>query len=435
MDCSTLDARNTLHLVCRLSPNPVVARVRSEERVVGPRDASLRRRLLACHFPRCPAPAAMTATLSIRGVLLLATAATVAATAFPNDGQPAEQPQQLLHLRSLRDLPFPRTLGAAAALHAEAMRRARAVERHHGHRRVAPRTAPPPPRQGSLYGGSAGVASPTPSLIVPADYGADPTGANDSTAAMQAAVHALLAARGPRHTMASNITDLGGATMDLSGGTYLVSAPLVIPPMYGNAQIVRGTLRASPKFPADRFLVEIGSSLCDPRLANGKPDIQGSCGQFINVNEVMFDAAHVAAGGVSVTKTMGTTLGPSVFFTGFTVAGVQINGGHECMVQQASCSLGGPQPLLPSPASLCADKILPCATGCVVRAAACPPLQTHPRCARRHEPAGLVCRVRVVRRAGLGVPGRPGPPWRQRVHLCGRADPGQRPLSHRRDRL
>ena len=32
---------------------------------------------------------------------------------------------------------------------------------------------------------------------------------------------------------------------------------------------------------------------------------------------------------------MGSTIGPSVFFTGFTTAGVHIDGGHECLIQQA----------------------------------------------------------------------------------------------------
>jgi hypothetical protein len=170
---------------------------------------------------------------------------------------------------------------------------------------------------------------------VPADFGADPTGAKDSTQALQAAMQALLASRGPRHAMASNITDLGGATLDLSGGSYLISAPLVIPPLYGNAQIIGGTLRASAAFPPERFLVEIGSATCVPRLPSGQADVQGSCGQFFNLNEILFDAAHVAAGGVSVSKTMGTTIGPATFFTGFTQAGVRVNGGHEVMIQQA----------------------------------------------------------------------------------------------------
>eukprot|EP01052_Picozoa_sp_SAG31_P000616 SAG31_NODE_17_length_35773_cov_25.999271_41_plen_200_part_00 len=152
---------------------------------------------------------------------------------------------------------------------------------------------------------------------------------------MLKAMEQLLTFRGPRRTMASNITDLGGATLDLSGGVYKISAPLVIPAMYGNVQIVRGTLRASATFPRDRWLVEIGNSSCIPHLSNGHKDVQGSCGQFINLNQMLFDASHVAAGGVHVSKTMGTTLGPSVFFTGFTSSGVQIDGGHECMIQEA----------------------------------------------------------------------------------------------------
>ena len=95
--------------------------------------------------------------------------------------------------------------------------------------------------------------------------------------------------------MASNITDLGGATLDLSGGTYLISAPILIPPGFGNAQIVRGTLRAAPSFPAERWLVEIGSVSCAPKLPNGKPDGQGSCNEFINLSEMMFDAMHIVS--------------------------------------------------------------------------------------------------------------------------------------------
>lgn len=230
---------------------------------------------------------------------------------------------------SLRDQPFPRTLGAAKALHAETLRRARQIERQHGHTQ--------PPAQPVTVGPATGIALSAWSAgspIVPADFGADPTGAKDSTQAMQKAVVALLSRRGPSVSMASNITDLGGATLDLSGGSYLISSPLVIPPMFGNAQIVGGTLRASPTFPPGRWLVEIGDPSCVPRLPSGQVDVQGSCGQFFNLNEMMFDASHVAAGGVRVSKTMGTTIGPSVFFHGFTQAGVQINGGHEVMIQQ-----------------------------------------------------------------------------------------------------
>eukprot|EP00037_Helgoeca_nana_P018239 m.174645 g.174645 ORF g.174645 m.174645 type:complete len:662 (-) comp24362_c0_seq1:222-2207(-) len=253
--------------------------------------------------------------------LVLATLAAEAA---------ASQGMQYRHhrLRSLRDVPFPTDVAGADQLHTEAMRRARVLEQLHGHVRPV---SPPLPRVSPI--GLRSHAAGTP--INPTAFGADPTGQHDSTTAMTAAVAALLTIRGPRHTMASNITDLGGATLDLSGGTYLISAPIVIPAMFGNLQIVRGTLRASATFPAARWLVEIGDAACVPRLASGVVDVQGSCGQFVNLNQMLFDAAHVAAGGVRVTKTMGTTIGPSVFFTGFTLAGVRIDGGHECMIQQA----------------------------------------------------------------------------------------------------
>jgi hypothetical protein len=242
-------------------------------------------------------------------------------------GQPL--PDHLQRLRSFADLEPPTSLADAVALHTEAKRRAARIQQHYGHHRAV---LPPLPTSSRPQSAPV-VGAP---IIRPTDFGADPTGATDSSPMMAKALAALLAARGgPRHTMASNITDLGGATLDLSGGTYLISAPLVIPPGYGNAQIVRGTLRATSRFPGARWLVEIGSTTCAPRLPSGKPDGQGSCNEFINLSEMMFDASHVAAGGVKVSKVMGTTVGPSVFFTGFNLIGLQINAGHEVMLSEA----------------------------------------------------------------------------------------------------
>ena len=148
-------------------------------------------------------------------------------------------PTHLQASRTLADLPPPRSADDALALHAEVKRRAGRIQQHYGHRTPQPLPLPrvPSPRQGPR--------------VVPSDFGADPTGATDSTAAFAQAMAALLTARGPRHTMADNNTDLGGATLDLSGGTYLISAPLVIPGGNGNLHIVDGTLRASPTFPGD----------------------------------------------------------------------------------------------------------------------------------------------------------------------------------------
>lgn len=236
-------------------------------------------------------------------------------------------PNHLHSLRSVADLPAPADLKGAENLHAEARSRVARIQQFYGHHSSAPLALPPlrpPPTD---------VAASA--ILRPTDFGADPSGATDSSAAFDKAVAALLSQRGQRHTMASNITDLGGATLDLSGGSYLLSHPIVVPPGVGNAQIVRGTLRAAHNFPPDRWLVEIGSVGCAPKLPSGKPDSQGSCNEFINLSEMMFDAMHVAAGGVRVAKVMGTTLGPSVFFTGFNQVGVRIDGGHEVMLSEA----------------------------------------------------------------------------------------------------
>ena len=55
--------------------------------------------------------------------------------------------------------------------------------------------------------------------------------------------------------------DLGGVTIDLGGGDYYISSPLVIPNMYGNMRIVDGTIGASSSFPSDRYLIELGDAV------------------------------------------------------------------------------------------------------------------------------------------------------------------------------
>ena len=121
------------------------------------------------------------------------------------------------------------------------------------------------------------------------------------------------------HRMASGIVDLGGRTMSLGGGDFLLSAPLRVPPFYGNLHLRDGTLRAAPGFPADEWLLSVGDVECWPKLPSGKPDKQGSCNEFISLSNLLLDASDVAAGGVRVSRTMGATL-TSTFFLGFSQA-------------------------------------------------------------------------------------------------------------------
>lgn len=136
----------------------------------------------------------------------------------------------------------------------------------------------------------------------PIDFGADPFGNVDSTDAVNAALSAALNATGHAYReMASGIRDLGGATLDLHGGTYLISSQLEIPMFVGNFHMKDGTLRASSAFnDTSAHLIKVGDVSCSP------PGGQGSCNEFVSFTDMMFDANFNAAGGAQVQHVMGT---------------------------------------------------------------------------------------------------------------------------------
>ena len=227
------------------------------------------------------------------------------------------------------DKPADLTLDAAKALHTNLRRDAEATMRRHNHPLVSRSV-------------KTAAAPGTWPVFNPVIYGADPSGVKDSTGAIHAALNDLFRqtnkSSGP--TMASGIADLGGATLDLAGGQYLISKPIVIPPMVGNLHLRDGTLRASSSFPPAMWLVSVGNATtCKPILPSGKPDAQASCNEGVTLSNMLFDAAHVAAGGVYAGAVMGTVI-TSAFFTGFTQIGISIEHGHEVMVSEtwlASC--------------------------------------------------------------------------------------------------
>ena len=134
--------------------------------------------------------------------------------------------------------------------------------------------------------------------ITPVDYGADPTGRKDSWAALNATLTACLnqskiSPNGnfPGDTSFGNgkaIRDMGGCNIDLDGGEYRISKPLVLPEYNANMQFGRGSLVASPDFVGDfLFVIGIQGSCRVP---------QGSCNIDINFPELFLDGAHVASG-------------------------------------------------------------------------------------------------------------------------------------------
>ena len=93
---------------------------------------------------------------------------------------------------------------------------------------AAPRPRRPPSlalfKQGTArHSFGAGASS---AIFHPSAFGADPTGKNDSTLALQAAINAALDVVIPAAHFIGNASDAGGATVDLEGGEYRVSSPL-----------------------------------------------------------------------------------------------------------------------------------------------------------------------------------------------------------------
>lgn len=94
--------------------------------------------------------------------------------------------------------------------------------------------------------------------VRPADHGADPTGVKDSTAGLKAAIgvclnQSALSPNGlfPGSTSFPNqegIRDMGGCIVDLDGGEYKISAPLLIPEYNANMVMGYGSIVADSAF-------------------------------------------------------------------------------------------------------------------------------------------------------------------------------------------
>jgi hypothetical protein len=165
-----------------------------------------------------------------------------------------------------------------------------------------------------------------PSTPLPADVnihitelGGDPTGATDSTAAFVAAL-ALVANRSAGFYGAGpNVDGAGRVTIDLGGGAYLISAPLVASgAAFHDFSLAHGTLIASPTFPPDRFMLEASSSA------------------GLVLEDLTMDAARTG-GCVKLSGTMQTVI-TRAFFLHYTTIGVWGTGagGHELFID--SCT-------------------------------------------------------------------------------------------------
>jgi hypothetical protein len=202
--------------------------------------------------------------------------------------------------------------------------------------------------------------------VSPLDFGADPLGKRDSTAALQQCVAACvnysssIDALGhfPGDASFGNgryIANAGGCQIDLGGGEFLLSSTVMIPEYIGNLQLGHGSLVADEAFANGTFLLQVGI----PDSCNVP---QGSCNVDLGFPELFLDGRHVASG-LQINNVMGTTVGPGAYFLNCasrpvaprprrtaaaarrprsprprpTVSyyGLQINKGHEVMLDRA----------------------------------------------------------------------------------------------------
>ncbi|KAJ6805290.1 polygalacturonase QRT3-like [Iris pallida] len=168
------------------------------------------------------------------------------------------------------------------------------------------------------------------------EYGADPTGKADSTAAIMKAISDAFAVPSDRQLIAG-VTDLGGAEIHLDGGAYLISSPITLPSQGGgNLKIHSGSLRASDEFPTNRYVIELWSSPSASSEAR-EPDASellstsGYDYEYVTLRDLMLDANY-RGGGVAVVNSLRTTI-DSCYVAHFESDGVWVKGGHETMIR------------------------------------------------------------------------------------------------------
>lgn len=175
---------------------------------------------------------------------------------------------------------------------------------------------------------SASAQTPAATVINPIDFGADPTGTSSSSAAFDAAVASMIRlARDDRKDFLGHY-DLGGATLDLHGGIYLIDRPVSFPSLYANFRVQYGTLMASPSFPRDSYMLIVGDGRC-------KDAKDGGCNRNIDISHMTVDGQSHAFGGIVVNHTMNINIGPAMYITSWTGVGISLEGSGAGQIHQA----------------------------------------------------------------------------------------------------
>ncbi|KAL2244510.1 UNVERIFIED_CONTAM: Polygalacturonase QRT3 [Sesamum indicum] len=177
-------------------------------------------------------------------------------------------------------------------------------------------------------------------VFYPIGYGADPTGAQDSTSAILDALNDAVKLQNGLELL-PGISDLGGVVIDLQGGNFKISSPIRFPAAVANIVVQGGTLRASSTFPSDRHLIELWAP--DSRKASA-PDTFSDSKDFNNgmkyedvtFRDILFDSSYQGGGLLLIDSVRIRVV--NCFFLHFSTQGILVLRGHEAFI--SSCFLG-----------------------------------------------------------------------------------------------
>ncbi|KAK9226899.1 hypothetical protein WN943_011947 [Citrus x changshan-huyou] len=185
-------------------------------------------------------------------------------------------------------------------------------------------------------------------VFYPIGYGADPTGANESSDAILQALNDAFNVQSGLELL-PGVKDLGGVIIDFQGGNYKISKPIRFPPGVGNVVVQGGTLRASDTFPSDGHLIELWApnsqklkrtdaiKIDRNYVFNGvKDQTAKTYYEDITFRDVLFDSGF-RGGGIFVIDSARIRIN-NCFFLHFTTQGILVQGGHETFI--SSCFLG-----------------------------------------------------------------------------------------------
>ncbi|KAF5729229.1 Pectin lyase-like superfamily protein isoform 1 [Tripterygium wilfordii] len=180
-------------------------------------------------------------------------------------------------------------------------------------------------------------------VIYPIGYGADASGANESSDAILNAVNDAFEVQKGLDLL-PGVNDLGGVVIDFQGGNYKISKPIRFPASGGaNVVVKSGTLRASNTFPGDRHLIELWSPNSNPVPQKSTVHLDqkqnGGVGIYyedITFRDILFDSSF-RGGGIFIIDSARIRIN-NCFFIHFSTDGILVHKGHETFI--SNCFLG-----------------------------------------------------------------------------------------------